>query len=96
MMVIKTTRYRAQTLMTGAPRLKTQSETVLRGCSATEGAACLVMGCFHHDFCERLLVPRQHSKAVPQEVQDQRKVFWVPVNEYVPLQVAHKHVRDRQ
>ena len=56
----------------------------------------LVVGCFHHDLCERLLVTRQYRKAIPQEVQDQRKVLRVPVNKDVPLRVANKHIGSAQ
>ena len=50
----------------------------------------LVVCCLNHDLCERLLIFWQHSKAVPQEVEDEGKVLWIPVYEAMTLRALHK------
>lgn len=50
----------------------------------------LVMCCLHHNLCERLLIPWQHSKAVPQEIEDEGKVLRIPVYERMTLRALHK------
>ena len=53
----------------------------------------LVVCCLDHDLCERLLISWQHSKAVPQEVQDEGKVFWIPVYETMTLRALHSQLQ---
>ena len=50
----------------------------------------LVVRCLDHDLCERLLVSWQHSKAVPKEVEDEGKVFGIPVYKTTTLRALPK------
>ena len=47
------------------------------------------MCCLDHDLCECLLISWQHSKAVPQKIEDEGKVLRIPVYETMTLRALH-------
>ena len=52
-------------------------------------AVQLIEVCLLQDLPPCVHISRQHADAIPQEVQDQPKVLWVPVNEDASL---YRHI----